>query len=311
MSRRTAPVRVVVAFVLALGAFFILSLFSSPAVLAHTCGVTPLNLRTGETGSYTIGAGGVSTNYEVINDGADVASITPGGSFTALDGVFSITARKMGVTLILIFWEAPDLDESDLCLLDVRVLDPTTTPTPTSTPTATPTSTPTPTATPTPTPTATATPTPTLTPTPAPTSTPTPTPPPGPRPCPTAAEMLANATVSAAIEQAWTDSQAGDRVRRHEEGGWIIMNIISGALRVERWPVGAGSGIAPNPAGLGANEALCGEFHTHPNPPVDESGNRWEQGPSGADIRAANAEGDPGIIRHGGGTETYGPNRAS
>ncbi|MCH7998431.1 MAG: hypothetical protein IIA91_02995 [Chloroflexi bacterium] len=169
MHQRTARTAVVIAVIVGLAAFLVLSLLSSPVALAHACGVSPLNLKPGETGSYTISADGIATNYEVINDDApDVASITPGGSFRATDGVFTITALKMGVNLILIFWDAPEFNESDLCLLDVRVLDSSVAPTPTATaaPTATPTATAIapPTSTPvveTPTPTATATPTPT------------------------------------------------------------------------------------------------------------------------------------------------------
>ncbi len=158
MHQRTARTGAVIAVIVGLAAFLVLSLLSSPEVLAHTCGVSPLNLKPGETGSYTISADGIATNYEVINDDSPgVASITPGGKFSATDGVFTITALKMGVNLILIFWEAPEFDESDLCLLDVRVLDSSPATTATATPTATPTSTP---VVETPTPTATATPTP-------------------------------------------------------------------------------------------------------------------------------------------------------
>ena len=162
MHQRTAHTGVVTAVIVGLAALLAFSLLPSPVALAHTCGASPLNLKTGETGSYTISADGIATNYEVVNDDSpDVASITPDGSFSATDGVFTITALKMGVNLILIFWDAPEFNESDLCLLDVRVLDssvaPTATAAPEATPTATPTSTPvvgtpTPTATPTPTP---------------------------------------------------------------------------------------------------------------------------------------------------------------
>ena len=162
MHQRTAHTGVVTAVLVGLAALLAFSLLPSPVALAHTCGASPLNLKTGETGSYTISADGIATNYEVVNDDSpDVASITPDGSFSATDGVFTITALKMGVNLILIFWDAPEFNESDLCLLDVRVLDssvaPTATAAPEATPTATPTSTPvvgtpTPTATPTPTP---------------------------------------------------------------------------------------------------------------------------------------------------------------
>jgi hypothetical protein len=57
---------------------------------------------------------------------------------------------------------------------------------------------------------------------------------------------------------------------------------------VERWPRGEESRIVP-PA-LDANSvyngnAVVAAFHTHPNPPLDEVGREWEQGPSEADRR--------------------------
>jgi hypothetical protein len=99
---------------------------------------------------------------------------------------------------------------------------------------------------------------------------------------------------------------AGDKDKRHEEGGWIIFNTKTGATRVQRWPVGAGASIQPDEPKLGPDEKVCGEFHTHPNPPKDENGTEWEQGPSDSDIKAANAGKVPGIVRNAAGTQTYG-----
>ena len=124
---------------------------------------------------------------------------------------------------------------------------------------------------------------------------------------PTAAEMAADPTVSAAIEQAWTDSQAGDKDNRHEEGGWIVQDTTTGALSVVRWPAGTRSSINPGDPPEIPCSRVVGEFHTHPNPPVDEDGNKWEQGPSVSDENAANALGIPGIVRNAAGTEYYGP----
>jgi hypothetical protein len=124
---------------------------------------------------------------------------------------------------------------------------------------------------------------------------------------PTAAQMAADPTVSAAIAQAWTDSQAGDPDNRHEEGGWIVQDTRTGALSVVRWPKGTGSSINPGAPPQIPCSRVVGEFHTHPNPPVDEDGNTWEQGPSAGDENAANALGIPGIVRNAAGTEYYGP----
>ena len=61
-----------------------------------------------------------------------------------------------------------------------------------------------------------------------------------------------------------------------------------------------------NPLYRGADERVCAEFHTHPNPPVDENSTVWAQGPSQSDVDAANAAKIPGIVRNAAGTETYG-----
>lgn len=128
-----------------------------------------------------------------------------------------------------------------------------------------------------------------------------------PHPVPTAAQMVADPTVSAAVEQAWTESQAGDKDNRHEEGGWIVQNTETGALSVHRWPKGTRSSITPNARPEIPCHRVVGHFHTHPNPPEDEDGTKWVQGPSASDTNFANNTGLPGIIRNAAGTETYGP----
>ncbi len=124
---------------------------------------------------------------------------------------------------------------------------------------------------------------------------------------PTAAQMLEDPTVSAAIAQAWTDSQADDKDNRHEEGGWIVQNTETGALSVHRWPKGTGSSITPSARPQIPCHRVVGHFHTHPNPPEDEDGTKWVQGASTSDTNFANNTGLPGIIRNAAGTETYGP----
>ena len=39
---------------------------------------------------------------------------------------------------------------------------------------------------------------------------------------PTVTQLLQAQPVRAAIENAWADSMPGDRLLRHEEGGWIL-----------------------------------------------------------------------------------------
>ena len=97
---------------------------------------------------------------------------------------------------------------------------------------------------------------------------------------------IADPMVQAAMRTAWTDSRAASAAARHEESGYIVRHP-DGTLAVERWPRGAGASISP-PAldahGRYHGFEVLGEFHTHPNPPVDEHGRHWVPGPSPGDI---------------------------
>ena len=120
-------------------------------------------------------------------------------------------------------------------------------------------------------------------------------------PCPAPAGPLNDPNVRAAMRQAWNDSQAGDPANRHEEGGYVVRNP-DGSYGVERWPRGAGASIAPparDAQGRYNGKEVVGEFHTHPNPPVDETGKQWTQGGHQGDwdgIRAENYPGDSYIV---------------
>lgn len=97
------------------------------------------------------------------------------------------------------------------------------------------------------------------------------------------------------MRQAWTDSQAGDPANRHEEGGYIVRES-DGSYGVERWPRGAGASITPPPRdsnGRYNGKEVVGEFHTHPNPPVDERGRQWTQGGHAGDWNGIAAENYP------------------
>lgn len=122
---------------------------------------------------------------------------------------------------------------------------------------------------------------------------------------PTGAELEANATVRAALEAAWTDSQAGDATNRHEEGGWIYMDTTTGAITTRRTAGGARAGISLNAPPVVAGSVVVGNFHTHPNPTAEG----WEPGPSPADTRLETARGVPGVIRADDGNHVYGPGR--
>jgi len=100
-------------------------------------------------------------------------------------------------------------------------------------------------------------------------------------------DLLANPAIVAELSRAWRESHADDPIARHEEGGYIVRNPDL-SYGVERWPRGGQSRIVP--PSLDANtcyngKAVVAAFHTHPNPPIDETGREWEQGPSESDRR--------------------------
>ena len=93
-------------------------------------------------------------------------------------------------------------------------------------------------------------------------------------------QPLASSEVKDAMKKAWDDSQANDHLNRHEEGGYIVKNA-DGSLAVERWPKGEGASITPplrSADGSFKGKEILGEFHTHPNPAVDESGKNGLKG---------------------------------
>ncbi|MFC1603744.1 DUF4157 domain-containing protein [Planctomycetota bacterium] len=138
------------------------------------------------------------------------------------------------------------------------------------------------------------------------------------RRAPTGNRMHRNATVLAEINAAWAASTpgvtrwnvpgAGDPALAascdpipaapapavHEEGGWIYMNLLTGALTTQRAAAGGQAGINLNVgAPLVANSVMVGTFHTHPN-----VGACWGAVvASGNDIANANARGIPNLIR--------------
>jgi hypothetical protein len=111
-------------------------------------------------------------------------------------------------------------------------------------------------------------------------------------------DLLTNPVIVAQFGRAWQESDADDPAKRHEEGGYVALNPdLSHA--VERWPIGSQARIVPPP--LDARNCYNGRtiiaaFHTHPNPPIDESGQEWEQGPSESDRRWHQRRGLRGFV---------------
>jgi hypothetical protein len=120
---------------------------------------------------------------------------------------------------------------------------------------------------------------------------------------PMADELLADPLIQQALEDAWHDSLSTDPVRRHEEGGWIYLDLLTGQLRTDRAPPGIVDAIdltSPPPLiGL----VVVGKFHTHPNP----TNEGWLGGPSAVDRVVDASHGVPDLIRADDGTYVSGP----
>lgn len=124
-----------------------------------------------------------------------------------------------------------------------------------------------------------------------------------PTKAPTAAELRNDPVVQAALDVAWMDSQAGDPVLRHEEGGWIYLETGTGQLSIQRAARGAAAGINLSKPPLKAGSVVVGKFHTHPNPIAEG----WNPGPSAADEIIDDQHGVPDLIRAEDGTHFSGP----
>src|SRR5438067_13917246 len=124
-----------------------------------------------------------------------------------------------------------------------------------------------------------------------------------PTQAPTATELLADAIVQQAMQQAWVDSEVNEPAQRHEEGGWIYMDLASGQIDVRRAPAGQRARLNLGNPPLLPNAVLVGTFHTHPNPTADG----WDPGPSGSDTLSASFFGVPCLIRADNGVHTTGP----
>ena len=120
---------------------------------------------------------------------------------------------------------------------------------------------------------------------------------------PTVDELLKNNLVQEALEQAWLDSLSDDPTRRHEEGGWVYANLLTGEVLIQRAPAGAASAMDLNHPPTIAACAVVATFHTHPHP----SAEGWLAEPSAGDIRLAMAQGVPCFIRAEDGIHVTGP----
>jgi hypothetical protein len=124
-----------------------------------------------------------------------------------------------------------------------------------------------------------------------------------PREPPTSGDLLNHPLVQQALEQAWNDSLANDPIRRHEEGGWIYMEIQTGQLSIKRSPIVYPAAIDLNSPPLEKDAIVVGKFHTHPHPTAEG----WDPGPSSADQLIDAGHGVPDLIRADDGVHLSGP----
>jgi hypothetical protein len=120
---------------------------------------------------------------------------------------------------------------------------------------------------------------------------------------PTAADLLNEPVVQQALEDAWNDSLSDDPDRRHEEGGWIYMDVTTGEILARRAPAGAQSTLDVSVPIVVVGAVVVATFHTHPNP----SSEGWNPAPSTADTQSALLLGVPCIIRADDGLHLTGP----
>lgn len=109
-------------------------------------------------------------------------------------------------------------------------------------------------------------------------------------------DALSSPEVRGGMQEAWERSEADEPRKRHEEGGYIVLSP-DGNLKTRPWPQGE-RGLIEMPErdadGKYKDSPVIGNFHTHPNPLVDEEGRHWEQAPSEKDIETIISENYPG-----------------
>jgi hypothetical protein len=85
---------------------------------------------------------------------------------------------------------------------------------------------------------------------------------------PSATELAASQVVLEALEQAWIDSDPLDLAKRHEEGGWIYVDVSTGGLFVRRAPAGGQASVDLSTPPQIQGAVVVGKFHTPtPTPP--------------------------------------------
>ena len=118
------------------------------------------------------------------------------------------------------------------------------------------------------------------------------------RSIPSAGTLIGDPTVRGALSSAWALSSAsltcaGGPTLAHEEGGWIYLNIITGAITTQAATAGAQASIDLWSPPDVDDSVIVATFHTHPN-----VGPCWGAPfASTPDISNANKRGVPNIVR--------------
>jgi hypothetical protein len=120
---------------------------------------------------------------------------------------------------------------------------------------------------------------------------------------PTIAELLQDPNVLQALEDAWHASLPDDPRQRHEEGGWVFIDVTSGALSAVRAQAGGLAYLDLSTPPVIAGTVVVATFHTHPNP----SAEGWDPRPSPEDTDSAWELGVPCLIRADDGIHSTGP----
>jgi hypothetical protein len=114
---------------------------------------------------------------------------------------------------------------------------------------------------------------------------------------------LNDAVVQQALDEAWRDSRTDDPVQRHEEGGWIYMDLGTADLSIQWAPAGTSAGIDLHNPPILDGRLVVAKFHTHPNPTSEG----WNPGASRSDQAIDAKHGVPDIIRADDGVHVSGP----
>ena len=122
---------------------------------------------------------------------------------------------------------------------------------------------------------------------------------------PTVAELEANPVVQVAFAAAWADSLAADDHLRHEEGGYIYVNTLTGDVAVRRASPGVRDELQLSTLPVIPDFYLVATYHTHPNPIALG----WNPEPSVEDRQEADDSGVPWFIISELGVFVTGPDR--